>query len=291
MTTVPSPSFFDAIRTAGRVGVGFLLIFIPLVLAKTVVLPALGLRSGGEPTDVITSNPVEFVATIGSSIAAALGGYWVFVKWVEKRRAPELAFNGKTVVFGLVSGIAAIGLPILLLYAAGYYTVEDMPGVRIETLAIVSVVASIVLFEEIVFRGLIFGVVEDTYGARVALIVQAVLFAAAHVFNDNWSGIMPLVSTVLIGLLWGALYLIYRNLWMMTLHHAAWNLTIFSLGLPLSGITDWRAFAPLKSNFAGPELLTGGLGGPELSIATPLFTVLLLGFLYARFKGRQPVDL
>ncbi len=264
----------------GHLAVGLLLIGGPLVIAKLVVLPALGLRSGLAPTVAITAKPFEFMVTIATNVVIALGGYATYVRWMERRPADELALRWSAVFMGLASGIMFIGAPMLILYGAGYYTLEQLSGWHWETLAIVFIVGSIVLLEEVVFRGLIFGITERLYGLRTAMVVQAALFAAAHMFNDNWSGAMPLVSTFVIGLLWGAIYILSRSLWLISFHHAAWNLTIFSAGLPLSGITDWRVFAPLQSRLQGSEWLTGGLGGPEVSVLTPVFVVLLLGLLY-----------
>ena len=36
--------------------------------------------------------------------------------------------------------------------------------------------------------------------------------------------------------------------------------------VPLSGIDDWRALAPLESRYAGSDWLTGGIFGPENSV-------------------------
>ena len=251
---------------------------------KLVVLPVLGIPRGQPPTEIFQAHTIPIFINLLSTIAAILIGYWFFVTRVERQTASELNIQWKTAAIGLTSGVLLIGGPMAVLYAAGYYELEQVSGFNPGVLGIVLLVSMVVLFEELIFRGVIFGVLERSYGARPALITQAALFAAAHVFNDNWSGIMPIVSTFLIGLLWGAIFMLYRNIWAIALHHAAWNLTIFAVGLPLSGITDWRPFAPLQSNFAGPELLTGGLGGPELSILTPMLVIAALWYLAGKIK-------
>ena len=263
-------------QAIGRMAIGLVLLFGPLILLKLVVLPVLGLRSGRPPLEAMTAVPFEFLVTILSTIAVNMAGYVVYVRWLERRSVDEFSIKWQAKALSLFSGIGLIGAPMLLLYATGYYSLERLGGFRVESLGIVLIVFTIVLLEELVFRGLIMGGLEKASGTRVALVVQAVLFSAAHTFNDHWSGLMPLVSTFLIGLLWGAIFLVHRNIWANTLHHAAWNLTIFSAGLPLSGITEWRAFAPLQSRFEGPEWLTGGLGGPELSVLTPIVVVVAL---------------
>jgi hypothetical protein len=89
-----------------------------------------------------------------------------------------------------------------------------------------------------------------------------------------------LISVTLLGLLWGGVFVMARNLWVVAANHAAWNFTILLTGLPLSGIEDWRKLAPLESRFAGPDWLTGGMFGAESSllviVAITIAVVLLL---------------
>jgi hypothetical protein len=88
-----------------------------------------------------------------------------------------------------------------------------------------------------------------------------------------------LISVTLLGLLWGGVFVLTRNLWVVAANHAAWNFTIVLCGIPLSGIEDWRTLAPIESRFAGPDWLTGGMFGPESSllvIATVAVAVVLL---------------
>jgi hypothetical protein len=110
-----------------------------------------------------------------------------------------------------------------------------------------------------------------------------VLFALQHLENIAHGGAIDvatmLVSVTLGGLLWAAVFILTRNLWATVANHAAWNFTILLSGVPLSGIEDWRALAPLESRYAGPDWLTGGMFGPESSllvIATMSVAVVLL---------------
>ena len=117
----------------------------------------------------------------------------------------------------------------------------------------------------------------------MALAVQAVVFALAHLENVEQGGISDvvtmLIAVTLAGLLWAAVFVRTRNLWAAAANHAAWNFTILLAGVPLSGIEDWRKLAPLESRFAGPDWLTGGMFGPESSllvIASTMVAVVLL---------------
>ena len=109
---------------------------------------------------------------------------------------------------------------------------------------------------------------ERAWGTELALPVQAVVFALLHLANVEQSGIgavmTMLVSVSLLGLLWAGLFVLGRNLWVVAANHAAWNFTILLSGVPLSGIEDWRALAPLESRYAGPDWLTGGMFGRKV---------------------------
>ena len=118
----------------------------------------------------------------------------------------------------------------------------------------------------------------------VALAVQTVVFALPHLENVARGGpgdiVAMLMSVTVLGLLWGGLFVLTRNLWVVAANHAAWNFTILLSGVPLSGIEDWRAVAPFESRYAGPDWLTGGLFGPESSllviVSAAVVVVLLL---------------
>jgi hypothetical protein len=133
------------------------------------------------------------------------------------------------------------------------------------------------VFEEIVFRGLVFNALEREIGSIPAIGVQSLIFAVSHMFNAHLTGWIDLFAVALIGGMWTCLYMLWRNIWALAFHHAAWNLTIVASGLPLSGIEEYRSTAPLRSTYAGPDLITGGGAGPEPSIVT--MAVVALAFV------------
>ena len=75
-------------------------------------------------------------------------------------------------------------------------------------------------------------------------------------------------------------------------HHAAWNLAIFSSGIPLSGVEEFAGKAPIESTYHGPLLMTGGAFGPEGSIITLVVVpaCLWLVLRWAQQKNRYCSD-
>jgi len=258
-------------RMTGLLLVGIACVAIPMAVVKLGVLPLLHLALGS------TGRSASLASAALMTVAMA-SGFWGYIHFLEHRPATELAPRPALTLLGVASAIALIGGPMLALYATGFYRLQAYQGLTAYWPAIPTVLAAGV-FEEILFRGLIFTALERLMGSVPALIVQSLIFAAPHMFNANWTGWIDLLAGALIGAMWTCLYMLWRNIWAVAFHHAAWNLTIVASGLPLSGLEDFRAAAPFRSVYSGPDLTTGGAAGPEPSVVTMAVVALALGAL------------
>jgi membrane protease YdiL (CAAX protease family) len=216
-------------------------------------------------------------------LLTAVAGYWAFVHWHERREATELHPRPMHLLLGGASGAAMVALPMAGLFALGVYELVLFRGASPALIGIAAVIGIAAILEELVYRCLLFRLLERAWGTNVALVIQAVVFALQHVENVAHGGISDvvtmLIAVTVTGLLWAAVFVLARNLWVVAANHAAWNFTILLSGLPLSGIEDWRKLAPLESRLAGPDWLTGGMFGPESSwlvIASTTVAVVLL---------------
>lgn len=216
-------------------------------------------------------------------LLTAVAGYWAFVHWYEKRAATELHLRPVHLLLGGASGAAMVALPMAVLFALGAYELVLFRGASSALFGVAAVIGIAATLEELVYRCLLFRVLERAWGTKWALAVQAVVFALQHIENVEQGGIgdvvTMLVAVTVVGLLWAGVFVLARNLWVAAANHAAWNFTIMLSGMPLSGIEDWRRLAPLESRLAGPDWLTGGMFGPESSclvIASTTVVVVLL---------------
>lgn len=216
--------------------------------------------------------------------ASLLVGYWAVAKYYERRTVTELSFKPLTISISAVIGIALISATILSLYALKNYQLLSFRGYS-AAMPIMSVIFLGVVFEEVVFRGVIFRLLEQHSGTVKAMFAQALIFGSLHTFNDGTSA-MTVISVTLLGAFWAAIYVYTRNLWAVIANHAAWNITIFVMGIPLSGQEEWRISAPFESSYQGPVWLTGGAFGPEDSIINVLVMTCALGGL-AYWAWRQ----
>jgi len=137
--------------------------------------------------------------------------------------------------------------------------------------------------EEIMFRGVLFRIVEEGLGTWWALAISALLFGALHIANPGatlWSSAAIAIEA---GLLFGLLYHVTRSLAICMGVHAAWNFaqgTIY--GIPVSGA---RADGWLVSTRSGPDWLSGGVFGAEASVvALGLCTLCSLGLLVVALR-------
>lgn len=123
------------------------------------------------------------------------------------------------------------------------------------------------LVEELIFRGVPMVALSRAFGRRFALVGLALMFGAAHLWND---GITPLAvaNIALAGLFLGLAFFSPGGLWTSTGAHLGWNLTLAGLAAPVSGLLipiPW-----LDYTTGGPSWLTGGGFGPEGGIIASL---------------------
>lgn len=250
------------LRTSLSLLLGAIAVFGAMALIRQGLVPLVDTLFHPGPADL------SVVRRIGIFVAT-LGGYWAYVHLYERRPATELHLKPRLLLLGGASGVAMIGVPIAALFALGAYQVTSFRGASSTLWGVAALIVIAAMLEELVYRALLFRVLERAVGTGIALVAQALVFALMHVDNLTHGSALDiatlLFSCVLTGLVWGGLFVLTRNLWTGVAHHAAWNFTILLSGVPLSGIDDWRALAPLASHYAGPAWLTGGQFGPESS--------------------------
>ena len=189
----------------------------------------------------------------------------------------------RPLLVGLFMGASGIALVTLGMMASGCLRLAwgNVVISRHATLSVVGLVISSSLLgpitEEIESRGYLFQNVFRGWGATIATIITALVFAARHLQNPNVSALGIInIALFSIGLTVGMLRL--RSLWYTIGWHAAWNFSlVFILGVPTSGYSltgfDIARASLFSSVSSGKEWLTGGGFGPEGSI---LATVVIL---------------
>jgi membrane protease YdiL (CAAX protease family) len=215
----------------------------------------------------------EFAATPWKAIAAAvamagagLALYIAFVRLVERRAVTELALPGmgRELGIGLAVGAGLYTACVLVLMVPGIYRIEGLNPWSFLLLAVPMAISSAV-FEELLFRGAVFRILEEWLGSWVALVASSLVFGFVHLLNPAGTVLGAVFISVEAGLLLAAAYLLTRRLWMSMGFHAAWNYTQSAI---FSGVVSGGDRDPglIRSVIEGPAVLTGGSFGLEASL-------------------------
>lgn len=253
------------------------------ILAVVVIAAA-----GGQAVNLLDDNPYATLV-LGLVVAAlsVLVYRWVVAR-TENRPVTELQGQGAVpaALRGLLIGVAAFGSVIVNLYWLGDYTVQGWGSVS-GAVGQIGFMAAAAVTEELMFRGVLFRLAERRLGTWISLVLTGLLFGAMHLTNEHatvWGGLAIAIEA---GGMLGAAYIATRTLWVPIGLHFGWNFAeagIFSTEVSGNGSNNGL----LKSSTSGPELLTGGDFGPEASMYSVVFCVLVtIAFLLlARRRGR-----
>lgn len=269
-------------------GWGGRLLRFPLVkIILATVLVAATAQLVMELTRVVASQEVRIVWPQLLAALAVLLTYAAFVRYVEKRPASELSRRRALPEFaaGLAIGAAMVAAQIGILYALGYYEPSAINAWTIGFVQPLAVMVLVGVLEEVIGRGIIFRMTEESLGSWPAILISALVFGLAHMPNEG-AGLLSIGITVAAGAFFAATYMLTRRLWLCIGIHAAWNYTlgtIFSVA-----VSGHESRGLLVGKLSGPEWLTGGSYGLEASLLT-LLTLAALGsyFLWlARARGQ-----
>jgi membrane protease YdiL (CAAX protease family) len=195
--------------------------------------------------------------------------YAGYVRLIEQRAVVELTLRDGPAGFGqgFVAGAALFAATVLVLWAIGDYTVTGVNGAGAMVGPLLGALGAAFL-EEILLRGVVFRIVEESLGSWLALAFSALLFGLLHAFNRGATVTSTLAIALEAGILLAAVYMYSRRLWTCIGLHCAWNFTEGGVfGASVSGGT---AKGLLSSRFQGADLLTGGAFGPEASVVAVL---------------------
>jgi membrane protease YdiL (CAAX protease family) len=191
--------------------------------------------------------------------------YLAYVHVLESRRVTEMSWPRALpeVLAGLLLGAGLFGASMAVLAALGCYR----PDGTTPWLPVVAALAGACLsgvIEEIIFRGIIYRLLEEWLGSWLALFISAALFGLAHLANPAASIQSTVAIALEAGLLLGGAFVLTRRLWLPIGLHIGWNFCeggIFGQSVSGGSANGW-----LRGSVEGPEWLTGGAFGVEASL-------------------------
>ncbi|WP_030898388.1 CPBP family intramembrane glutamic endopeptidase [Streptomyces sp. NRRL F-5126] len=245
-------------------------------------------EAGSQAVAVVQDNPwLTLVIGVATAVFSVLVYAWV-VRRTEHRTVEEVAREGAAgaVGRGVLIGVVWFGVVIANIALLGDYHVHGIGSVT-GAVGLVGFMAAAAVTEELLFRGVLFRIVEGRFGTWIALTATGVVFGCSHLLNKDatvWGAIAIALEA---GGTLAAAYAATRNLWVPIGLHFGWNFAesgIFSTDVSGNGTTHGL----LDSATSGSSLVTGGAFGPEASVYAVLLGALVTAaFLWlAHRRGR-----
>lgn len=210
--------------------------------------------------------------------------YWLYVHYVEKRELIELGRAHAIREFGLGSwiGFGLFSLVIMILWLLGFYHVNGTEFVLLSLIGAVFGAFVSAFAQELIFRGVIYRIMEEWLGTWWAVAISAILFGLIHLTSSGATILSTIAITLQAGVLLAAAYALTHRLWMAFGIHMAWDFAndgIFGVGV--AGQSGQSLHGWFRASLRGPDVLTGGVFGIEAS-AIALVIVLTAGILMLR---------
>jgi membrane protease YdiL (CAAX protease family) len=239
---------------------------LPLVrMAVAILFIAIPFAMVSAPFNLfVTNKPLK---RVGALLLAAivLWAYRGYVRIIEKRSVAELSSRRAIPEVGIGLGFGALLLVVSvgILGALGVYQITGNNGWQAMLATVPGFILAGVL-EEVLIRGIVFRILEQSLGSWIALAVSAALFGILHLLNPGATLLNAAAIGIEAGVLLAAAYMLTRRLWFCIGIHIAWNFTqggVFSVA-----VSGGSSKGLLQSRMVGPEWLTGGTFGVEASI-------------------------
>lgn len=226
----------------------------------------------------------------------------VITKYLWRRDWEWIRFkyNGMLFGYGILLGLILPGLVLGLLLSLGMaavvatparYGLVDLLSIILGTVGFTMVVA---LSEELVFRGMAVREWAVRMGWPLATIFGGLYFGLVHLIGvlphiTGLEAVWIIVSALIAGILFTAMYIRGKSLWLPIGFHFGWNLCLQLLfGTTVSG--QEASFGLYRTELSGPEFLTGGAFGVESSVITYVIYI-VAAVLFLKYSKLGKPDL
>jgi uncharacterized protein len=240
---------------------------------------------------IAVAGPIESAAAghavlglVVGLVVAVVGvlAYRVLVGRLEHRPVEEAELGSARagLLRGTGLGLLVFAVTIALIATAGGYRIAGWGSVS-GMIATLGIMCGVAVTEELLFRGVLFRMLEKWTGTAAALALSGLLFGALHLFNPGATLWGALAIAAEAGVLLGAAYAATRSLWLPIGLHLGWNFAESGLfGATDSGSSFHGGL--VRGVAHGPAVLSGGSFGPEASILAILVSVVASALLLRR---------
>lgn len=293
-TTSPEPASWlygsgGQLRAVWRIGVFVCVFFLAEGILGAVVSPVLSLISDNTGRLISLNEWLDLMSALAAT-AFVLSN-------VDNQRWSSIGFTKpawRASLLGrsLLLGGGAMGVTVSVLAISGrLHFVPDTMSTFLSgdalnnsptqawlqsTLRTTLLLAPAALFEELIFRGYLWRVAEDSSSTRVALVFTSLLFGLVHLQNPG-ADILAIANVMLAGVALGLLRLHTDSVPAAWIAHLAWNWVMAALlHVPVSGLP--LTTPGYRANIDGPDWFAGGDWGPEGGAAATLVLLVIVAF-------------
>lgn len=119
--------------------------------------------------------------------------------------------------------------------------------------------------QDIVYFAIIFRILEKWIGSWGAIAIASIIFGFKHLLFPGYTLWSVIAQSFEAGILFSAIYIFTRNIWLIFGFHVAWNFIEYGFIL---GFGDGTMVPLFIAEFSGSSLITGMPVGPEASLLT-----------------------
>lgn len=236
---------------------------------------------GNRVNDFMQNNAYGFLLTQVVAFICMVLAIFIFLKKVDKKKFKDIGITSikkdyKNFIFGLLFGMISISFIFFILLATNNISVANLskPDFSIYTLIGLIIFILVGIKEELLCRGYCITALNQMKKPWLSVLLSSIIFSALHLLNPNVKA-LGLINIILVGILFGCMYVKTENLWMPIGYHITWNyFQGYVYGFHVSGLNSKGIFncIVLKDN-----ILTGGGFGPEAGLLTTI--VIIIGLL------------
>ncbi len=269
-------------------------VLAPFLLLAFVIIPILATGDVLERQNLATpsGDPIGLLGLyvfllIPFAMTGALALAWVL--FVERRPLSTIGLTPSvgmgSFLRGLGIGVATIGAIVAAIWATGAYQADGFGRAFSAPRDVIAIAILLPCFivqasvEEIIFRGWLMSVLARRFNVVVAVVITCVVFTLLH--YGPGQQVIAMAAWFLFSAFACCWALKAGNIWGVMGWHAGWNWFLATgFELPVTGIDAGVSALIVKLIPRGPDILTGGGEGPEVSVICLLFfagaTALLL---------------